>query len=175
MTKRVWSLAKRDTGVPVSEVPASAFSRLFGVSAENRSLPVRFAMLAIAVFFIAFVPAKVIAYAVRDSRPWAEVYHLPRANEPELMQFLSQNVSSQVGQPLRGSIDFWDVNFEMDATLANVWMHGFHTINEYSQLVTPQAIYFLHAVVRGGVVDMLNRFVVYPGNSWHTFARVMQL
>src|SRR5262249_20921965 len=79
MTKRGWPLPNRDPGSPVWEFPASAFSRLFGVSAENRSLPVRFAMLAIAVFFIAFVPAKVIAYAVRDSRPWAEVYHLPRA------------------------------------------------------------------------------------------------
>src|SRR5262249_4198072 len=124
---------------------------------------------------IAVVPAKVIAYAVRDSRPWAEIYHLPWPNEPELMQFLSQNVSSQVGQPLRGSIKFLVANDATQATLANVWAHGMHAIDEYSQLVTPQAIYFLHAVVRSDVLASLNQFMSYPGDSWDTFARVMPL
>src|SRR5262249_20860176 len=51
--KRLWSLAKRDSEAPAPEVPASAFSRLFGVSAAYGSSPVRSATCAIAVFFIA--------------------------------------------------------------------------------------------------------------------------
>src|SRR5262249_24431560 len=111
-----------------------------------------------------------------ESAPRAEIYYEPWPKEPELMQFFAQNLSSDVGQPIRGAIAFWDVRPDTTFTMANAWAHGLHTINEYSQLVTPPATYFLYAMLQQKqVLGMMNGFVAYPGPSWENFARVMQL
>src|SRR5262249_25330172 len=141
-----------------------------------RSWPARFVTLAIALIFVSYIPSIGINHAIHDSYLEAEIYKRPWPNEPELMTFLTENISSQVGQPLRGSIAFWDVGGITHSTLASVWAQGMHTIDEYSQLVTPQAVYFLYAFLKQKeVMGSLNGFVPYPGPSWENFTKAMQL
>jgi hypothetical protein len=33
------------------------------------------------------------------------------------------------------------------STLPSLWIHGMRTLNEYTQLITPQASYFIHAIL----------------------------
>jgi hypothetical protein len=127
-----------------------------------------------ALGLVSVVPAILVRHAVNASPPRAEIYHEAWPNEPELMQFLSGHVSSGLGQPLLGSVTFADSSH--GATTANVWAHGMHTINEYSQLVSPQALYFLYAVLKQHrVLGALNSFVPLPGPSVSTFAGALQL
>jgi hypothetical protein len=159
---------KRYTGAQPSE---SVSDRLFGF-AGLQSQPARGISIVIASIILAVVPAKAIDYALNHSSAYAEAYHLPWPKEPGLMKFLSENVSSQVGQTLRGSI----ANQVGDSyTSLNLWAAGMHTIDEYSQLVTPQAIYFIHMALKQNVTGTLNRFFPSGGSSWESFINVMQL
>jgi len=164
------------TGATKSTAPPPALSPLFGLARSPRSWPTRAAALAIALVLVIIIPAAGVNYAINDSAPRAEIYYQPWPHEPELMQFFAQSVSSDVDQPLRGSIVFWDVNDITHFTMANTWSHGIHTVDEYSQLVTPQAVYFLYAFLKQKeVMGSLNGFVPYPGPSWQNFVKAMQL
>src|SRR5207249_8953280 len=46
---------------------------------------------------------------------------------------------------------------------------------EYGQLVTPQALYVLYAVLGNDVTGALNGFVPFPGPSWENFWKALQL
>jgi hypothetical protein len=156
------------------EVPASA---LFGFDPIPHRGLMRGAVIFVAVILVLVVPAR-IAYFVRyDAAALATAYYRSPPDEPELMQLFARTLSSDVGQPLRGAIHVWDVVEQSQDTLANIWAHGLHTIDEYSQLVTPQATYFLHAVLeQSTVLGSLNGFVPYPaGPPWERFARVLQM
>jgi hypothetical protein len=138
-----------------------------------QSQPARGIPMVIASIILAVVPAKAIDYALNHSSAYAEAYHLPWPKEPELMKFLSENVSTQVGQTLRGSI----ANQVNGYTSLNLWAAGMHTIDEYSQLVTPQAIYFIYMALKQNVAGTLNRFFpeANANSSWEKFINVMQL
>src|SRR5262249_25103086 len=60
-------------------------------------------------------------------------------------------------------------------TTISSWVNSIHTVDEYSQLVTPQAVYTLHALLQNDVTGSLNGFVVFPGTSWDVFFRALQL
>jgi hypothetical protein len=170
------AVSRRSANTPIVTGPGSSGSRLFGILGAPKGLLQQSVAFVIALILVAIIPVRVADYAFNSSGPHAEIYHLPWSNEPELMQFLSENVSSRVDEPLRGSIAFWDINADTTPTISQVWAHGMHTIDEYSQLVTPQAVYFLYAVLKQReVLGSLNGFVPYPGLSWDTFGNVMQL
>lgn len=57
--------------------------------------------------------------------------------------------------------------------MSNIWAHGLHTLDEYSQLVTPQATYFLYAFLQEGALGSLNSFVPLPDPTWKKFNRAM--
>ena len=177
LPRAVVAAARRGAGgLPAFAPPLSPLSPVFGLGETSRSWPARLVTLAIALIFVSYIPAISINHAIHDSYLEAEIYKRPWPNEPELMKFLTENISSQVGQPLRGSIAFWDVSGITHSTLASVWARGMHTIDEYSQLVTPQAVYFLYAFFKQKeVMGSLNGFVPYPGPSWENFAKAMQL
>jgi hypothetical protein len=171
------AVRRRSADIPTTVTgPPSSISRLFGSVGAPKSLLLQSVAVAIALIFVAIIPARVADYAVHDSRANAEIYYQPWPNEPELMGLLLENVSSRINEPVRGSIAFFDVNDDTRPTIAHVWAYGMHTIDEYSQLVTPQAVYFLYAVLKQqDVLGSLNGFVPYPGLSWQTFGKVMQL
>src|SRR5262249_57345586 len=60
-------------------------------------------------------------------------------------------------------------------TTISSWVNSIHTVDEYSQLVTPQAVYTLHALLQNDVTGTLNGFVVFPGTSWDVFFKALQL
>jgi hypothetical protein len=154
-----------------------ALSLLFGIAGEPRSRSGHVVTIAIALLSVAVVPVKVAHYALFDSHAMADIYYQPWPNEPELIKFLSRNLSADVGQPLRGSIAFSEIQPATIFTPESVWALGMHTVDEYvSQLVTPQAVYFIYAVLgQKEVLGDINSFIPRPGASWETFGRVMQL
>jgi hypothetical protein len=162
-------------GNQATAAPPSQFRQLFGANAwipRSLSRPVT---IGGALLIVSVIPAKVVDYALHDSADKAEIYNLPWPNEPELMQFFSDNIGALVGEPLRGSVSFFDVKPVTHFTITNTWAHGLHTIEEYSQLVTPQAIYFLYALLDENVTGMLNGFVPYPGPSAQTFWKTLEM
>jgi hypothetical protein len=56
-----------------------------------------------------------------------------------------------------------------------LWAKGIATVHEYSQLATPQAFYTLYAVFQNPVTGHLNGFVPFPGPSWSTYFKTLQL
>src|SRR5262249_22366590 len=102
------------------------------------------ARVAMAVLMAAFVPAAVIVYAVTFPKSRALTWYEPWPNEPELRQFLGDRTGLGVDQEFRGSSFFWTAMYEEFLTLSNLWVDQIPTANGYGQLVTPQAIYFIH-------------------------------
>jgi hypothetical protein len=169
------ALRRRVAGNQATAAPPSQLGRLFGVNAWVPSSLLRPVTIAGALLIVSVVPTKVMDHALHDSADKAEIYNLPWPNEPELMQFFADNIGAPVGEPLRGSISFFDVKPVTHFTLTNTWAHGLHSVEEYSQLVTPQAVYFLYALLDENVTRMLNGFVPYPGQSLQTFWKTLEM
>src|SRR5207245_5772068 len=70
---------------------------------------------------------------------------------------------------------FWTFGEETIYSILATWAQGIHTVDEYSQLVTPQALYVLYAVLGNDVTGALNGFVPFPGPSWENFWKALQL
>jgi len=162
-------------GGPGTAGPVPSLWLLFGIPGAPRSMPLRALPVVTALAFLAVIPAKVATYARYESASQAEIYHESLPNEPQLLQFLARNISSNVGQALSGSVKFWGMDHDTGFTMANAWSLGMQTIDEYSQLVTPPALYFLRTVLRNSVVGTINMFTPFPGGSWESYAKVMQL
>jgi len=108
---------------------------------------------------IAILPTISVTFAITDPYRLANAYSFPMPNEPELVEFLSSRVGLAAGKPFRGSTAFWTgdtLNTEMSRS--NLWFHGVSSVNEYSQLVTPQAIYFIHELFKRNLAHDLNWF-----------------
>ena len=133
------------------------------------ALPAWAARLVIAVS----IPAAAAIYAVRAG-PTAPNFNEPFPNEPELMRYLGEHIGLRVGGEFRGSVTFVP---DDDAALYNLWIHGIPTVNEYSQLVTPQVMYFSSASFKRDIVlSDLNRFnpLIGSNGSWDVFFRALQ-
>jgi hypothetical protein len=151
-------------------------SLLFGIAGGPQSRFGRAVTLAIALLSVALVPAKVVDYVFYDSPAMANIYYQPWPDEPELINFLSETLSADVGQPLQGSIAFSEIQPALIFTPVSAWALGIQTVDAYSQLVTPQAVYFIYAMLKQKeVLGAINSFIPYPGDSWETFGRVMQM
>jgi hypothetical protein len=135
----------------------------------------RFAPIAGGLMAAAIIPAALELFAKYDTWPYAELFNEPWPNEPELVAFFKDNIGRTVGEPLRGSLHFWTFNYDVGWTSAPLWINGVHTLGEYSQLVTPQALYALHALLLNDVSGMLNGFVPLFGKTWDLFFKTLQL
>jgi hypothetical protein len=96
-----------------------------------------------AVAAAAIVPAVLIAKVLRYPK-----YHEGWPDEPELRQFLENNIGYRVDPRFRGSAFFYTFGYDEFLTLDALWVDRVPTANEYSQLVTPQAIYFVHELIK---------------------------
>jgi hypothetical protein len=126
----------------------------------------RFQMLAAwltALLVAASMPAGAAIYAVRAS-PTAPHFDVPFPNDLELMRYFREAIGLRVGGEFHGSVMMYVAPDE--ATMYNFWMWGIPTVNEYSQLLTPQATYFSAALFKHDIVlGDLNQFGPWIGAS----------
>lgn len=120
--------------------------------------------LAAVLAAVAFLPAWVVKYSLTDAKMMPSLY-LPWPNQPELMDLLARNVSQAPGQPFKGSVNFVPYAEDYDEVLDDAWARGFATVNEYSQLVTPPSMYFVHKLLDRDVRHQLNRYDFFWSNG----------
>jgi hypothetical protein len=149
------------------------------VSARRAPAPARprtrFAAVVGGLLAVSIIPARVADFAAYHSAQYTNHWNEPWPNEPEVVAFFKSNVGRAIGQPIRGSVHFWTYNADIGFTIITLWANAVHTIDEYSQLVTPQALYALHALLQNNVTSMLNGFVPFAGTSWDMFFKTLQL
>jgi hypothetical protein len=114
------------------------------------------AIMAVAVASI--VPAVPIAKTLRYPKELAKYWHEGWPDEPELGQFLKTNIGYRHDPRFRGSVFFYTFGYDEFLTMDALWVARVPTANEYSQLVTPQAIYFLHQLIKRDLTYDLNWF-----------------
>ena len=145
-----WACLARARG-PVFRVAGLAARAVASVTRVNRLSPsllpplavstARRSLAALAAFLVAVaVPTAATIYGLRasPSAPKFTLYEqLPHT--PELLSFLREAIGVRVDGAFRGSAMFVSPD---DQTQISFWMDGIPTVNEYSQLVTPQAMYF---------------------------------
>jgi hypothetical protein len=155
----------RRGGLNVPHLPEAT-----GVPAPTR---VRYAAIGLSILVAAAIPVAVANWALTRGPAYAEYYHDNWSDEPELQQFLVDSVGQAVDRPYRGSIHFWGFADPTIYTIMTLWTRNIHTVEEYSQLVTPPAGYFLYALFLKSV--NLNWFVPMPSVSPETFWNTLQL
>jgi hypothetical protein len=130
--------------------------------------------IATGIAAVAVVPAIVINFAANHSQQYVSRWDEPWQNAPELEDLLSDRIGLTAGQRFRGSLHLWN---DPDNLKAKLWSRGIPTIDEYSQLVTPQIIYFVYALLEKEVRGMLNWFYPFPdkGCCWLRFWKAAQM
>jgi hypothetical protein len=128
--------------------------------------------VAIALHFAAaaVIPGYVVNFALNRAQTLAHMYHERWPNEAALVGFLMDNVRQSAGEPFRGSVMFWQPDYPALLTIANGWARAIPTANEYSQLVTPQALYFVHVLLKKDVRANLNWFQPFFVDGTYTEA-----
>ncbi len=116
------------------------------------------AMAIMAVAAASIVPAVPIAKILRYPKELAKYWHEGWPDEPELGQFLETNIGYRVDPRFRGSVFFYTFGYDEFLTLDALWVGRVPTATEYSQLVTPQAIYFLRELIKRNLLYDLNWF-----------------
>jgi hypothetical protein len=123
---------------------------------------------------VAVIPAALMDFA-RSHAEYTEYFNEPWPNEPELVADFKTKIGRAIGQPIRGSVAFWSYAFELLLTQTALWTNAVHTIDEYSQLVSPQAVYSANAILKNNVTGVLNWFAPLPGPSWDIFFKTLQV
>jgi len=121
---------------------------------------------------VAVLPGIAANFAVKDPYRLASIPLYPMPNEPELVAFLTSKLELEVGKPFRGSTFYWTEGSESEMSRVNLWFNDVASANEYSQLVTPQAFYFIHRVFGAYILGYLNTFYPffdgdYPKQYWN--------
>jgi hypothetical protein len=128
----------------------------------------------VAVVTASVIPIVVIAEAPREV---AKYWYEPWPNEPELRNFLGDKIGLRADPRFRGSAFFYTLEYDEFLTLDSLWVDAVPTANEYSQLVTPQAIYFIHRLFKRRLSHDLNWFrpwINTAGGSFPTLFRTFR-
>src|SRR5215471_14578885 len=136
---------------------------------------VRFLPIVAGFMAVAIIPALLVDFTKTNSAKYANKWNEPWPSEPELLEFFKTHIGRSLDQPIRGSVAFWHLIPDTTFTITTLWANGIHTVDEYSQLVTPQALYILRALLQNNLIFVLNAFVPLPGPSWDTFFETLQL
>jgi hypothetical protein len=123
-----------------------------------RSLHARAVAIALQFVAAAVIPAYVVNFALNPAQTYAQMYHERWPNEPALSRFFTDNIRQSADQPFRGSVMFWYPDYPALLTMTDGWARAIPTANEYSQLVTPQALYFIHVLLKKDVRANLKWF-----------------
>jgi hypothetical protein len=124
----------------------------------------------VAVLATSVVPAVAVTKILRGAREFSSAWYEGWPNEPELRQFLWNNIGLRSDPRFRGSAFFYTFQYDEFLTLSDLWAAGVPTTNEYSQLVTPQAIYFIHQLFKRNLSTDLNWFRPWINGGDASFA-----
>jgi hypothetical protein len=127
-----------------------------------------------AVAAAAIVPAVPIAKVLRYPKYLAKYWHEGWPDEPELRQFLETNIGYRLDRRFRGSVFFYTFGYDEFLTLDALWVARVPTANEYSQLVTPQAIYFVHELIKRNLAYDLNWFRPWINTGGASFSMLFR-
>ena len=127
-----------------------------------------------AVVVASIVPAVPIAKTLKYPKGFVPYWHEDWTDEPELRQFLSNNIGLSVDRQFRGSAFFYTFQYNEFLTLDNLWVDRVPTANEYSQLITPQAIYFVHRLFNRNLSVDLNWFRPWINTAGGSFALLIR-
>jgi hypothetical protein len=125
----------------------------------------------VAVMTASVVPIVAIAEAPREV---AKYWYEPWPDEPELRNFLGNNIGLRNDSRFRGSVFFYTLEYDEFLTLDSLWVEAVPTANEYSQLVTPQAIYFIHRLFKRRLSHDLNWFRPWINTADGSFPTLFQ-
>ena len=139
---------------------AAPFVRRRDVTSPAPARRIHLAALAL-LLLCAVVTAKIGNYGLARARTIATATQDPWANEPEFIDFLADNGSVAIGRPFRGSVNLPSSDPITLNSLVTLWAHDVPSLNEYSQLVTPEALYFVHALLKRDVRYLLNHFTMF--------------
>jgi hypothetical protein len=143
--------------------PEASRWRLRGLSLSPRRAAAATAIMA--VLSTSVVPAVPIARALKYPKEMSKYWYEAWPNEPELRQFFRNNIGFRTDPRFRGSVFFYTFQYDEFLTLDSLWVDGVPTVNEYSQLVSPQAIYFVHQLLKRNLVADLNWLRPWPNTG----------
>jgi hypothetical protein len=123
----------------------------------------------LAVLGASVVPAVFAAKSLSYPEEAAKLWYEPWPSEPELGQFLGNNIGLRDDRQFRGSVLFYTFSSDEFLTLDSLWADGIPTTNEYSQLVSPQAIYFVRQLIKRNLAHDLNWFRPWIDSADATF------
>jgi len=141
-----------------------------------RSLSPAQAAAAVAIIAVAaasFVPAVLMTKALKyrkETNFWYEAW----PDEPELRNFLGNNTGLRADPRFRGLAFFYTFQYDEFLTLDSLWVDAVPTANGYSQLTTPQAIYFVHQLFKREVAGDLNWFRSWINTGAGSFSTLFQ-
>jgi hypothetical protein len=115
------------------------------------------AVAIIAVAAASFIPAVLMTKSFKY-RKWPNFWYEAWPDEPELRNFLGNSIGLRADPRFRGSALFYTFQYDELLTLDSLWVDAVPTANEYSQLTTPQAIYFVHHLFKRDLASDLNWF-----------------
>jgi hypothetical protein len=101
--------------------------------------------------------------------PFVGRFMSPGRTNPKSTKFFSDHLGQAIGEPFRGSIMLWNPDYPTLLSMAGLWVRAIPTIDEYSQVVTPQALYFIHMLFKKNVLGHLNWFL--PNLTDATYSR----
>ena len=139
--------------------PLFLVSAVTGYWGAIAKLPLGLPQSRLAAFaLVALIPAGILNFTFNRGSNFTDLYNEPWPHEPDLAQFLADNIAQDLGKPFRGAVLFYLSDYPIHVTLANLWARSVPTVSEYSQLVTPQSVYFNASVLNLGSHQQLNAF-----------------
>ena len=124
------------------------------------------AMMAIVAMGAALIiPAVAVGTVVKYPKWKVKYWQENWPEQPELDQFLATEIGLRSDRRFRGTVLFYTNQYDEFLTIDSLWAAGVPTANEYSQLVTPQSIYFINQLFHQPLTFELNWFRPWSGDG----------
>src|SRR5262249_7211846 len=131
----------------------------------------------VAVALASFTLVVALRGAARTGTPISETFNHPGPNEPEFSQFVAEKIGLAADRRFRGSIALWAYGQDDAFTMEKLVIRAVPWADEYSQMVSPQAIYLNHLLCKKDIGTDLNSFWPWIGEtgSYEVLFRTLQV
>jgi hypothetical protein len=123
------------------------------------------AITLMALAAVCILPALTIDRVVKFPKSTMRFWQEPWLDQPELDQFFASSIGLRDDRRFRGTALFYTNQYDEFLTMDSLWAAGVPTANEYSQLVTPQSIYFINQLFGRDLTYELNWFHPWSGDG----------